>query len=128
MTGSILVVEDEPDTAELLREGLRRRGFDVAAVHSAEQCLEHLRTHPIDVVITDVQMPGMSGIDLCAHLREHHKDVLSIVVTGAGGLDLAIQAIRVGAYDFIAKPVKLDALAIATTRAIEHLSLRRELG
>jgi two-component system response regulator HydG len=79
------------------------------------------------VVVTDVQMTGMSGIELCQELRQRYPDLLPLVLTGQGGLDTAIAAIRAGAYDFITKPVKVDALAIAVGRALEHLSLRREV-
>jgi two-component system response regulator HydG len=99
----------------------------VDAVNSAQQCLERLRTDPADVVVTDVQMSGMSGIDLCVELRQRYPDLLPLVLTGQGGLDTAIAAIRAGAYDFITKPVKVDALAIAVQRAVEHLSLQREV-
>ena len=72
-------------------------------------------------------MSGMSGIELCQELRQRHPDLLPIVLTGQGGLETAIAAIRAGAYDFITKPVKVDALAIAVGRALEHLSLKREV-
>jgi len=127
VNGSILIVDDEDDTAVLLRDSLRKRGFDVDAVNSAQQALDHLRTAEVDVVVTDVQMDGMSGIELCEQLRERHPDLLSIVVTGQGGLETAIAAMRAGAYDFITKPVKVDALVIAVSRAVEHLTLRREV-
>ena len=127
MNGTILIVDDDDDTAVLLRDSLRKRGFDVDAVNSAPQCLEHLRTDPADVVVTDVQMSGMSGIELCQELRQRYPDLLPIVLTGQGGLETAIAAIRAGAYDFITKPVKVDALAIAVGRALEHLSLKREV-
>ena len=127
MNGTILIVDDDDDTAVLLRDSLRKRGFDVDSVNSAQQCLEHLRTDPADVVVTDVQMTGMSGIDLCQELRQRYPDLLPLVLTGQGGLDTAIAAIRAGAYDFITKPVKVDALAIAVGRALEHLSLKREV-
>jgi DNA-binding NtrC family response regulator len=127
VNGTILIVDDDDDTAVLLRDSLRKRGFDVDSVNSAQQCLEHLRTDPADVVVTDVQMTGMSGIDLCQELRQRYPDLLPLVLTGQGGLDTAIAAIRAGAYDFITKPVKVDALAIAVGRALEHLSLRREV-
>jgi two-component system response regulator HydG len=127
VTGTILIVDDDEDTATLLRDSLRKRGFDVDAVNSAAQCLEHLRSNPADVVVTDVQMTGMSGIELCQQLRERFPDLLPIVLTGQGGLDTAIAAIRAGAYDFITKPVKIDALAIAVGRALEHLTLQREV-
>jgi two-component system response regulator HydG len=127
VTGNILIVDDEEDTALLLRDSLRKRGFDVESVTSGQAALEHLRTSPADVVVTDVQMAGMTGIELCQELRSRHPDLLPIVLTGQGGLETAIAAIRAGAYDFITKPVKIDALAISVSRAVEHLSLRREV-
>ena len=127
VTGTILIVDDDDDTAVLLRDSLRKRGFSTESVNSAQQCLDRLRTDPVDVVVTDVQMSGMSGIELCAELRERHPDLLPIVLTGQGGLDTAIAAIRAGAYDFITKPVKVDALAISVGRAVEHLLLKREV-
>jgi len=127
VNGTILIVDDDDDTAVLLRDSLRKRGFDVDAVNSGQQALERLRTDPADVVVTDVQMAGMNGIELCGELRSRHPDLLPIVLTGQGGLETAIGAIRAGAYDFITKPVKVDALAIAVGRALEHLSLKREV-
>jgi two-component system response regulator HydG len=127
VNGTILIVDDDDDTAVLLRDSLRKRGFAVDAVNSAQQCLEYLRTDPADVVVTDVQMSGMSGIELCQELRQRYPDLLPLVLTGQGGLDTAIAAIRAGAYDFITKPVKVDALAIAVGRALEHLNLKREV-
>jgi two-component system response regulator HydG len=124
---TVLIVEDEPDTATLLAESLRRRGFHVDAVYSGEACLEYLQRERVDVVVTDVRMPGMSGLELCEKLRDQYPDLLPLVITGVGGLDTVIEAIRVGAYDYITKPVKVDALEIAVGRAIEHLELQREL-
>ncbi len=127
MKGTILIVDDEEDTAVLLRDLLRQRGFDVTAVSSGQPCLEQLRDHPADVVVTDVQMPGMSGIELCARLRERHPDLLPTIVTGHNDLDTAIAAIRSGAFDFILKPLKIEAVELAVSRALEHLALKREV-
>ncbi|MBA3391636.1 MAG: sigma-54-dependent Fis family transcriptional regulator [Deltaproteobacteria bacterium] len=127
MTGSVLLVDDDEDTRTLLCEALRRRGFNVDAVASAQACLEKVRDAVVDLVVTDVQMPGMTGIALCTELHERHPDVLSIVLTGVGDLDTAIAAIRAGAHDFLTKPVKVDALEIAVRRALEHLSVKREV-
>ena len=127
MTGSILIVDDEDDTRMLLCDALRGRGFDAEAVDSAQACLDRLRSRAFDVVVTDVQMPGMSGVDLCALLHERHPDLLPIVLTGMGALDTAVAAIRAGAYDFITKPVKIDALEVAVRRALDHLSVRNEV-
>jgi DNA-binding NtrC family response regulator len=127
MNGSILVVDDDFDTASLFADGLRRRGLNVSEVFSGKRCLQRLSEQHVDVVVTDIQMPEMSGIELCNQVRELHPDVLSIVVTGYGSMDNAIEAIRAGAYDFITKPVKIDALAIAISRALEHISLKRDV-
>jgi len=127
MTGSILIVDDDDDTRTLLCEALRGRGFDAHAVGSAQACLDRLRARPFDVVVTDVQMPGMSGVELCTLLHERHPDLLPIVLTGLGALDTAIAAIRAGAYDFITKPVKIDVLEVAVKRALDHLSVRHEV-
>ncbi|HEX2691941.1 MAG TPA: sigma-54 dependent transcriptional regulator [Kofleriaceae bacterium] len=127
MNGSVLVVDDDLDTAQLLRDGLRRRGLSVNSVHSAAECLGRLATDAVDVVITDIYMSDMTGLELCEQVRQRYPDVLSIVITGQSTLDNAIGAIRAGAYDFIVKPVKLDTLAVAVGRALAHLLLLREL-
>ena len=127
MNGTILVVDDNTDAAELLRDLLCKRGFDATSVTSGQACLEHLKTHPSDVVVTDIQMPGMSGIDLCMTLRERHPDLLPIVVTGQSDFETALAAIRAGAYDFITKPVKIEAVEVAVSRALEYLTLKREV-
>ncbi|HEY5936870.1 MAG TPA: sigma-54 dependent transcriptional regulator [Kofleriaceae bacterium] len=124
---TVLIVDDEEDTAQLLCDVLRKRGFAVEAVYSANQCLEHLRRDPVDVVVTDVQMPGMSGIELCDQLYKRYPDCAPIVLTGYGRLDTAVAAMRAGAYDFITKPVKGDVLELAIDRALEHFRLQREV-
>src|SRR5262245_58983324 len=123
---TILIVDDEEDTSALPREVLNRRGYRAVAVSSGKQCLEYLRRGVADGVITDIQMPGMSGIELCGELSARRPDLLVIVLTGAVGLENAIASIRAGAYDFITKPIKTDLLEIAIKRAFEHLALRRE--
>ena len=128
MNGSVLVVDDDIDTARLLRDALRRRGLDAHDVNSGGACLQRLAAEPADVVVTDLQMPDIGGIELCDRLRAEHPELLTIVVTGYGSLDTATAAIRAGAYDFILKPVQADALAIAVTRALEHLALRRQVA
>ena len=127
MQGSVLVVDDDDDAAQLMSEGLRKRGIAARAVSSGAAALEFLRDNPCDVVVTDVHMAGMTGIELCEQLKVSNRDVLSIVVTGNGELPTAVAAIRAGAFDFVTKPLKLDALAIAVSRALEHLGLKRDL-
>jgi DNA-binding NtrC family response regulator len=122
----VLIVDDDEETRTLLSEGLQRRGFTVDLAASAAECLERVRDHDVDVVVTDVQMPGVSGVQLCEHLRDRHPHVLSIVLTGLGTYDTAIEAVRSGAYDYLTKPVKIDVLVVALNRAFAHLSVARE--
>jgi two-component system response regulator AtoC len=124
---SVLLVDDDEDTRTLLYEGLKRRGVAVDAVASAQECLEWVRDRDVDVVVTDVQMPGMSGVELCEQLRERHPQLLTILLTGLGTYDTAIAAVRSGAYDYLTKPIKMDALILALERAFEHLSVAREV-
>jgi two-component system response regulator HydG len=123
----VLVVDDEPDTALLAADGLSALGYHVEAVTSGAEALERLAARPFDIVVTDVKMAPMNGIELCQILRERFPDVVPIVMTGAASLDTAVAAIRAGAYDFVTKPLRLDPLAIAVERAAESQSLRREV-
>jgi two-component system response regulator HydG len=127
MSRRILLVDDDADTADMLRDALRRRDFDADSVYSADDCLRQLRVGSFDVVITDIQMPVMDGIQLCEKLRDEFPEVIAIVITGVGKLDSAIAAIRAGAFDFLTKPVASDTVTFAVARALEHLALRREL-
>jgi two-component system, NtrC family, response regulator HydG len=123
----ILIVDDEPDAASLLAELLRKRGYDVVSMCSARECLDWLQQGTADIVITDVHMTGMSGIELCVELHDRHPDLGALVMTGESTLDVAIAAMRAGAYDYIVKPVSIDVLEVAVARAVLHLDLRREV-
>jgi DNA-binding NtrC family response regulator len=127
VTSSIIVVDEDLDTAIRLAATLRRPGVDVVTALSAKACLERLETHVVDVVLTAVQMPVMSGLELCAELRRRHPETLTLVVSDHGNVALAIGAIRAGAYDFLFEPVKPDAIALAVARALQHCALRREV-
>ena len=123
----MLVVDDDPDLRRLLQAGLAVAGYRVTACATAVAALELLATEPVDVVVTDVVMEGMSGFQLCERIVANHCDVPVIVMTVSTKLETAIAAIRVGAYDFITKPLNLDALGFAVTRAAEHRRLRGEV-
>jgi two-component system response regulator HydG len=123
----ILVVDDDVDTAELLRDALQKRGFQAACVYSAAEALGRMEAWKPAVVLTDIQMPEKSGIDLCAELRVAYPDTLVMMLTGVGNVELAVNAIRAGAYDFLNKPVSLDALGVAIARTLDHARLAREV-
>ena len=124
---NVLIVDDEEDTRTLLLEGLKRRGISVDMVASAAESLEWIRDHDVDVVVTDFQMPGASGVQLCEQLRERHPNVLAIILTGLGTYDVAIESVRAGAYDYLTKPVTIDALVLALQRAFEHQAVMSEV-
>ncbi len=125
--GTVLVVDDDVDTAELLRAALLKRGFDARCVTSGHAALDQLGRVMADIVVTDLHMEAMSGIELAETIRRRYPDVLTIVITGALGLEPVVAAIRAGAYDYVIKPVKLDALTLAVERGLDHLALKREL-
>jgi two-component system response regulator HydG len=122
-----LLVDDDKSMCELLEERLRRRGFAVEFRTSADEALARLATEDFDVVVTDLNMPGLSGVALCERVHANRPDVPVVVVTAFGSLETAVAAIRAGAYDFITKPFQIDALALALERAAQHRSLREEV-
>jgi len=127
VTGHILVVDDEQSMCEALEAGLTPKGFDVRWTTSAVEALELLGKEEVDVVLTDLNMRGMDGLELCERIVANRPDVPVVLVTAFGTLDTAIAAMRAGAYDFITKPVKIDVLALALTRAVQHRTLREEV-
>ena len=127
MPGQLLIVDDDVASATLLCGSLQRRGYQVSSVTSALAALEWLSAHPCDVVLADLHMDGMSGAQLCAELRASHPYLLTIVITGDVSLGGAVSALRVGAYDYINKPIDIDALVLAIERAMSHVALGREL-
>jgi two-component system response regulator HydG len=121
------LVDDDRGLCETLRGGLARRGYEAAVVHDPREALERIRNEDFDAIVCDVNMPAMSGIDLCQRVVAARGDIPVIVLTAFGSFDTAVAAIRAGAYDFLAKPVKIDALAIALQRATERRQLTVEV-
>ncbi len=127
MTTKILIVDDDRPLCEMLARGLTKRGFDVAWSTSASDALALTLTSELDVIVTDLNMAGMNGLELCERIVANRPDVPVIVITAFGSLETAIAAIRAGAYDFIPKPVDLDQLELALARAAQHRRLREEV-
>lgn len=125
MTGRVVIVDDEAAMGELLVTDLTLRGYQAQAFTSARSAMQHLTSHDVDVVLTDVRMPGASGIAFCGQLSLHNPDLPVIVMTAFGSMETAISALRSGAYDFLTKPIDLDLLAVALDRAIKHHQLQR---
>ena len=129
MNRNVLIVDDDANLTSTLEIGLGRRGFGVFTAGSADAALTYLEQdlQPVDVVLTDLNMPGLGGLEFAERVAQSHPDVPVIVLTGFGSYDAAVAAIRAGAYDFLAKPAKVDAIVIALERALEHRQLRGEV-
>jgi two-component system response regulator HydG len=127
MKGRVLVVDDDKSMIELLGERLKKRQFEVVTARGAAEARVAFDGAEPDVVVTDLNMPGQSGIQFCEWVVTNRSDTPVIVITAFGSLDTAIAAIRAGAYDFITKPFEIDVLAIALERALRHRELRHEV-
>ena len=127
MKGQVLIVDDEQETCDLLEMALVRHGFKVTTSTAANLALELVATQDFDVVLTDLSMPEMSGLDLCERVLGTRPNMPVVVITGQGSLETAIGAIRVGAYDFITKPVDPKLLYLCVSRAIQHRQLQDEV-
>lgn len=122
---SVLVVEDEPLEAQVVEAHLRRAGHEVFAVSSAETALGSLETGVFDVVLTDLHLPGMTGLDLLRKLGENAPPI--IMMTGDTGIGLAVEAMRAGAADYVTKPLTPKVLDHVLRRVVEVTRLRRRL-
>ena len=123
----VLVVDDEQETCDLLQMVLEREGYKVTTSTSAGSALELVGSVDFDLVLTDLQMPEMGGLELCERVLGTRPNVPVVVITGQGSLESAIGAIRVGSYDFITKPVDPKLLILTVSRAIEHRGLEEEV-
>ena len=127
MNGKILVVDDESSMCEMIAKHLKIRDFEFETTTSPVEAVELIRGNDFDVVLSDVNMPGMSGLQLCEHSIELRPDVPFIIMTAFGSLETAVEAIRVGAFDFVTKPIETDLLFISVKRAIAHRQLHRTI-
>jgi len=123
----VFVIDDEKEMVELVQLGLKKRGFNVVPFATAGDALAALPDHDVDVVVTDLNMKAMTGLELCQRIVADRPDLPVIVLTAFGSFETAVGAIRAGAYDFVTKPVEIEALAIAVRRAGEHRQLRGEV-
>ncbi|HOL70876.1 MAG TPA: sigma-54 dependent transcriptional regulator, partial [Bryobacteraceae bacterium] len=106
---------------------LQQCGYDVLTAASGAEALEVLQKKPAALVITDLKMPGMSGLELLRRIRAEYPEVIVVMVTAFGTIETAVEAMRAGAYDYITKPVHIDEMRLVIERALEHVRLRQEL-
>jgi DNA-binding NtrC family response regulator len=123
----ILVCDDDPATCRMIELGLRSEGFEVASVGGVPAALDMARRFEPHVVLTDLNLGAISGIDLCHQMSDRWPDIPVVVITAFGSMETAILAMRAGAYDFITKPFDIEALALSLQRAFEHHQLKSEV-
>ena len=100
----ILIADDEPLTLELVVERLQAEGYEVEVVSCGEEAIGAARNSSFKLVLTDLSMPGMSGMEVLAHFVRHHPEMPVIVLTGFGTIETSVEAIKLGSYDYLSKP------------------------
>jgi len=123
---SVLVVDDEPSIGKLLKKELSSPARSIQTAETAHQAREMLRRSIFEVVILDLRLPDADGLDLLVEVRQHLPDVEVIIITGHGNIDSAVEAMKLGAYDYITKPFNLEELELIVERAYQRACLRFE--
>jgi two-component system, NtrC family, response regulator AtoC len=127
MTARVLVVDDDKEMCRLLEITLGKKGYTVDARTTAPEAFDLLTATDYDVVVSDLNMKGMSGLELCERIAQNRPDIPVVVITAFGTFETAVAAIRAGAYDFITKPFEVDVLELTLRRAVQHRVLREEV-
>jgi two-component system, NtrC family, response regulator AtoC len=122
----VLVVDDEENLRLMLRTLLRKGGYDVEVAASGHEALARLEQGGIDFVLTDLRMPRMGGLELLREAQSRGTSATFVVMSAYGSLDLAVDAMKAGAYDYISKPFKPDEIILTLRKAEERESLTRE--
>ena len=123
---SVLIVDDEPGVRSALAGVLRDEGYQVDAVESGESCLERLSRQPYDVVVLDVWLPGMDGLATLTRMRERQVDSQVVIISGHGSVESAVRAIKMGAFDFVEKPLSLEKTVLVVRNAFRQRHLEAE--
>ena len=126
MRSTILLVDDEKEFRDSSQRLLTRKGYDVLTAENGERALDFLSKNPVDVILLDLKMPVMAGEEFLRAKGPLYPDIPVVVITGHGSLDVAVECMRKGAYDFITKPFDLSQLFLSIERALEKRSLERK--
>lgn len=124
----VLIVDDDDLCRGLIRDAVETEGVELYLAPDGLEALSIIERNVIDVLITDLNMPEMDGLELINHARQVHPNILSILITGFGSLESAIKAIQQGAYDYVQKPFSIERIAIVARNAIEKARILREKG
>src|SRR5918995_618870 len=123
---SILIVDDEPGVRSALSGVLKDEGYDVDAVDSGESCLDRLSRQVYDVVLLDIWLPGMDGLATLSRMRERQIETQVVIISGHGNIESAVRAIKMGAFDFVEKPLSLEKTVLVVRNALRQRNLEAE--
>jgi DNA-binding NtrC family response regulator len=121
----LLVVDDDPGIVDYLLDMLRQADYSVAGYTGTAEALDAIAAEPFDLVISDVEMPGMRGLELMAAIHRQRPEQLVLLMTAFGSIDLAMQSVRAGACEFLTKPFRIEDLYTAVKRALQNRQMRR---
>ena len=121
-----LIVDDEEEFLETVIKRLKKRNVRVAGAKSGEEALQQLKQHPVDVVVLDVRMPGIDGIQTLREIKRNFPLVEVIMLTGHASIEVAIEGMELGAFDYLMKPVEIDELLYKLQDAYKKKSIQQE--
>lgn len=125
-TFNVLLVDDEEEFLETLVKRMKKRNVNATGVKSGEEALELLDQHPVDVVVLDVRMPGMDGIEALKEIKRRHPLIEVIMLTGHASVEVAVQGMELGAFDYLMKPIDIDELLYKLEDAHKNKLIQEE--
>jgi len=125
-TFNVLLVDDEEEFLETLVKRMKKRNVNATGVKSGEEALELLDQHPVDVVVLDVRMPGMDGIEALKEIKTRHPLIEVIMLTGHASVEVAVQGMELGAFDYLMKPIDIDELLYKVEDAHKNKLIQEE--
>jgi len=123
---NILIVDDEKAVADVLKDCISDKGRSIDVCHDGLEGIDHIQNNFYDLIIVDLVMPKVGGLDVLKYAKKANPDVLVIIITGYASVETAIMAVKEGAYDYIRKPCKLEEIRISVNNAIDKIKLFRE--
>ncbi|MBI2876247.1 MAG: sigma-54-dependent Fis family transcriptional regulator [Candidatus Tectomicrobia bacterium] len=125
--GNVLIVDDEDLVRWSLEKGLGKEGYHVLLADTGELALKKLEEEPIDLILLDIRLPGISGMEVLQRIRENNSDLLVIMMTSYGDVEMAVNAMKWGAYDYVNKPFNLEDVRLSVRKALETIRLKKEV-
>ncbi len=123
---NILIIDDEAAQRDILTGYLKKKGFKIFSASSGKEGIEIAGRNPVDIILSDYKMPDLTGLEVLEHIKRINPEISFVILTAYGTVENAVKAMRLGAFDYISKPVDLDELDIMIERIIENKNLKSE--